>query len=398
MTILNYIKDVGYLIVFLLFIFLLNPYALAIPAGYLLIITLVIFMGRELISNGIDKDFFLLLAFGMTYAMFDFFRENRGVQYLIIEATFPCFFYALGKILIIPRLSNKNVFYIIVTIGFIFSLSALLSILLNLLKGGFAQTNRLIPSIWSGKEILATGMASLLIYNTLLPAILLIYKKQLPLFIKLLFATLYGLTLVAGFRLGSRTLLAVAGLAIIITLIIALLKQNPLENLKLITTVALASTIFFIFFPINFDSPVFSTLAYRLQSTGAAESTLTAGGRTGLWADGFDKLLTHPLGWTSKRFHHNVWLDTAKVAGIIPLLFLIINNISCYIGIRKLFSFSSTQIDLGLKITFLLYFLATYLLFFTEPVIEGNFFSFVLYCLLFGILKRFLEVQKIICK
>ena len=90
--------------------------------------------------------------------------------------------------------------------------------------------------------------------------------------------------------------------------------------------------------------------------------------------------------------HHNVWLDMAKNATIIPLIFFLISNVFCYSSLKRAFSISGN--DIGLNVTFFLFFLATFLLFFTEPVIEGNFFSIVVYFLLFGILNGYIKTKE----
>ena len=90
--------------------------------------------------------------------------------------------------------------------------------------------------------------------------------------------------------------------------------------------------------------------------------------------------------------HHNVWLDIAKKATIIPLFLFLVNNVFCYRSLKNVFAISGK--DIGLNVTFLLFFLATFLLFFTEPVIEGNFFSLVVYCLVFGIMNGYIKTRE----
>lgn len=390
MEVFKYLKSVGLPIIFLLFIFLLDPFSLAIKAGYALIAVLLMLKGRTLIYN-IDRDFLVLLAFSITFTMFDYFGENRGIQYLIIQAIFPVFFYALGKMMVTPNLSNKGVIYLVLSIGFIYSVTALLSIVFNLMQGGFIQTDRFIPSFWNGEEIKSTKVASYLIYNTVIPAILVANRQRFGLLSKLLLLSIYGVSLIASFRLGSRTLIAISALSLIASFVYIVIKQPLLDNLKLVATLFAIVVITYIYVPFDFDSPIFSTLGQRLQTSSGAASTASAGNRTVLWAAGLKNLLEHPLGWEYHMHHHNLWLDMAKKATFIPLLFFLINNVFCYSSIKKAFSISGN--DIGFNVTLFLFFFSTFLLFFTEPVIEGNFFSIVVYCLILGILNGFIKTR-----
>ena len=388
MKIYEFIKIIGLPIIFLLFIFLLDPYSLSIKAGYLLIVAITVFKGRTLILN-IEKDFLMILAFSITYSLFNFFGENRGVQYLVIQATFPVFFYGLGKMLITKtKISSKSIVTLLMFIGLMYSFTSILSIVFNLIDGGFNQFKRFIPSFWTGEEIKSTTVASFLIYNSVIPAIIVANRKRFNSVTKIIWLVIFVVTILASFRLGSRTLLGISLLATLASMVYIVFKQSILDNLKLGISVLLILGIILIFVPIDANSPIFSTLGHRIKH-GAGESTGTAGNRTVLWAAGLKNLFTHPLGWKSHMHHHNLWLDMAKNATFIPLIFFIINNIFCYSSIKK--AFKNYSEDTGLNVTFFLIFFSTFLLFFTEPVIEGNFFSIVIYCLFQGILNGYLK-------
>lgn len=391
MKVFKYIKSIGFIIILLLIVFLLDPYSLAIKSGYAMVAALIIFKGRSLIYN-IDRDFIVILAFSVTYSMFNYFGENRGMQYLIIQATFPYFFYALGKMMVTPTISNKGIIYLILSIGFIYSITALLSIISNLMQGGFIQTDRFIPSFWNGEEIKSTKVASYLIYNSIIPAVVVANRKRLGIIAKIVLLSIYGVSLIASFRLGSRTLIVISILSMLASFVYIVIKQSPKDNLKLFATLVVLALITYIYVPFDLDSPVFSTLGHRLQNSEAVANTATAGNRSGLWAEGLEKLFESPFGWHSRMHHHNLWLDTAKNGSFIPLLFFIVNNVFCYKSLRKAFVLSNN--DLGLNVTFFLYFFSTFLFFFTEPVIEGNFFAIVVYCLFFGILNGFIKNRK----
>jgi hypothetical protein len=128
-----------------------------------------------------------------------------------------------------------------------------------------------------------------------------------------------------------------------------------------------------------------------MKEGSGVKSASSAGNRTELWAEGVEKLFKKPLGWRSTRHHHNLWLDMAKHGSIFPLLFFLISNFNCYKDLKKVLKYSGP--DLGINVTFIAIFLATFLFFFTEPVIVGNFFSIVIFCLFFGILRGYLLLK-----
>lgn len=389
MSLFSYIKQIGLPISFLLFIFLLNlNELLTIQIGYLMVAAVIILKGNTLVHN-IDRDFLAILAFSFTFSLFAYFGENRGLQYLIIQATLPVIFYSLGKLMIPSKVTNKGIIYLLVTIGFVYSFTALLSIISNIVAGGFVQVERFLPSYWTGLNIKSTTWASYLIYNTILPAIVVASRKRLGIFEKIFMLAIFAVSLIASFRLGSRTLIVISILSMMLAFGYVVSKQTLLENLKFLAVSALLVLLVYFFVPFDLNSPIFSTLGQRLVNQGAVESTATAGNRTFLWAVGVEKLVENPLGWTYHQHHHNLWLDIAKIAGFIPLLFFLLSNIFCYKSIRKIFK--DLKVELGVKVTFFLFFLSTLLLFFTEPVIEGNFFSIVVYCLLLGIMNGFIK-------
>jgi|GEM_PF-1830860 len=391
MEVLKYLRGIGFPIIFLLVIFLSDTYSLTIKSGYALVAALFALKGRTITYN-MDRDFLVVLAFASTYTMFDYFGDHRGIQYLIIQATFPPAFYALGMIMGDAKLTNKGVVILLVTLGFIYSTSSLLSTLFDIKQGGLAQTTREIPSFWTGEKIKSTGMASYLIYNSVIPAIIVANRKRFSVLWKLVLAAIFAISLIASFRLGSRTLIAISGLSFFVSLLYILSKQSLLDNIKLLGMLVVCAIIAFMTLPFDLDSPIFSTLGHRMQTSRGIESTATAGNRTALWAEGLKNLFNHPLGWNSRMHHHNLWLDVPKVVGIVPLIFLLINNVLCLSSLKKAFFISGK--DTGLNVTFLLYFFATFLLFFTEPIMEGNFFSVVVYFLFLGVLNGYIKSRK----
>ncbi|WP_437371995.1 O-antigen ligase family protein [Maribacter litoralis] len=199
----------------------------------------------------------------------------------------------------------------------------MISIIINLREGGFSQFTREIPLFWSGQGKKATLMAAYLTFNMCIPVIFPVKNKSISIYLKLLAGIIFIASLLSVFRLGSRTLLLICILAIIISLIYILPRQNIKENSKLFFALALFIIILPQFVPINLDAEYLSVLGSRLQES---NNTSSAGGRTSLWLQSLEKLFEYPFGWQGVgiRYSHNLWLDVARYSGLIPFILLII--------------------------------------------------------------------------
>lgn len=195
------------------------------------------------------------------------------------------------------------------------------------------------------------------------------------------------------FRLGSRAALAIIGLTVVIRLVVYFTQNSIRTNLKFIVRLIIFLVIFLSFVPINLEADYFSTLGARSQYSGTSSAS-SAGGRTELWKMALENFIESPLGWDARRYLHNVWLDFAKVGGIIPFILFIIFNIKNLINVRRLFKLNSNENSLEINMTFTLFTDGALIYFFVEPVLKGSFYAITFYCLLQGILKGYRVQQE----
>ncbi len=124
---------------------------------------------------------------------------------------------------------------------------------------------------------------------------------------------------------------------------------------------------------------------YREERSEETETT-DAGGRVPLWTNALEHLFTHPLGFPKERFAHNLWLDVARVSGLLPFFMFMIASIKNYIYLYRIYrrdEYEITPFVLGLNVVM---FLSS----FVEPVIEGSALYFYLFMFLWG-------CNKVIC-
>jgi len=382
----KFIKSHGIIFTVLLLFFLIDPYNLGFLFGYLLVV--IIFLNTKVLKKLIDFDFVLLLIYSFVFASVYSTHMLAGVQYLFIYALFPAFFYIIGKKIVYNTHSYHEIFYLFFALSAVFSLSAVISVSLNLVQGGFVQTDRTIPMFWNGKLMKATAMGAYLTYNMCIPGLLLNYKRKLNKVFMLFAAGLYVLTLLAIFRLGSRTQLVISILSILVSLLFIIPNQTKKDNLKFIATLIILVTGFLLFFPIDLDADYFSVLGSRLKESDNAGS---AGGRTERWTKSIEHLYSHPLGWEVEAFgfSHNMWFDVARYSGIISFILLIIITIRFYYKTYKAIRLNKAALLINSQI--LVYSISSFMIFFVEPIMDVLFFLFVSYCMFQGMIHGYIE-------
>ncbi|WP_339709591.1 hypothetical protein [uncultured Kriegella sp.] len=378
-SILRYIQHIGWPIAALFAFFLLNPFDLGYLAGYLLVP--IIYTRGDFIKTNLDSSFFILFVFSVVYALFYSFDPNMHIQTFVFYMFFPPTFYLLGKYFIGKTKNVRQLYVLFFIVGCLYSFTALASVALNLLKGGFAQYDRTIGIFWTGRPVTATLMAAFFTYNMCIPTLLLIPQKRFKLVYKLGAIGIFIVSLLCTFRLGSRTQLAICLLSIVMGLFFIIPKQSTKQNLRLFGIMIVMALVLLRFVSFDLDADYLSVLGNRLQES---EDTGTAGNRSQRWAKSLGNLFSKPFGWERSEFgySHNLWLDVAQSTGLLPFLLLLIFTIKSSLKIAKVILVKNQ--NLPFRTMMITYFMATHLLFFVEPVMLGAFYMFLLFCFFQG--------------
>lgn len=386
----KYKNKADWILIILFALTLFDPFMKGHFFGYMLAGYILVFKSRFLVQS-FDKSIFWVFMFGATYSLFNALGPNKGAQFLLIQFLFPPIFYFLGKVFILKNMNPRETTQFLVIAGVLFSLPGILTVGNVLLSSGFIAEERSVPNFWTGSSMLATNAATYFIFTLVLPGILLTSTKTFKYWNKALLIGIYVITLLCSFRLGSRTLLALTALSIVVGFAQVLVSQSLLNNIRYITVSIIVVFLFLRFAPIDMDAEYFSVLGDRLQD-GNASSVGTAGNRSQLWSDAIEKMQKYPLGWQSGHFAHNTWLDIARIAGVIPLaIFIVLNLVSFKFLIRV---FDLRPAYRGLTATFTLYTFAILLILFGEPIIVGNFYVICMYFFLLGSMVRSWELKK----
>ena len=119
------------------------------------------------------------------------------------------------------------------------------------------------------------------------------------------------------------------------------------------------------------------------------ESVVLGGDRTWRWLDALKRLFTNPFGWSDEFqvgyiYVHNMWLDVARVAGIVPFFTLLFATFSSLKSNIALFRVKGNELSLLL----LSLYSAVFSAYMIEPVIDANIFYLMIFTWIWGIEKE----------
>lgn len=390
-TIHHYLSKIGYPLVFFLALFLLNPFNLGFVPGYFLVALLFVFK-KKVVATNLDGDFILLFVLSLTYAVFYALNPVTGIQYIFIYALFPGGFYLLGKYLVQVNSSSRSIFLFLIVLGAVFSISALISVLINLREGGFAQTDRSIPMFWNEVPLSATLMGSFFTMNMCIPALLIGSYKRNKLYFNVIALLLFLFSLACVIRIGSRTQLIIFVFTCIISIFYIFPKQSYKQNAFLITVLSIIVVV--ILNKVSFDlkQDWLTTFAGRMEGNGGGDIA-SGGGRTSRWIKSFEYLFSHPLGWDAHEFghSHNMWFDVLRVSGVIPFALLVIYSVKSFFHVKR--SIRVHPENLFFNNQLLIYAVGFLLIFMVEPIFDAAFSLFVIFCLYKGIINKYYAIH-----
>jgi hypothetical protein len=184
---------------------------------------------------------------------------------------------------------------------------------------------------------------------------------------------------VASVRVGSRSsiVIAICAIAIFLLLNFRTVIQKNLFAVSCALVLILVSVNYVIN---NYEDKLL--VLERFQN----EDVETGGGRVELANVIINELTQQPFGKLEHvPYAHNLWLDTARVAGIIPMFFLIIITIYFIGSIWRIYKQKKLDNDycsiiVTIGIVLLVYMNA-------EPILEGAPILFAFFTILFGMLR-----------
>ncbi|MEH6889046.1 hypothetical protein V7024_04730 [Bacillus sp. JJ864] len=320
-------------------------------------------------------------SYGYIYSSFNFY------SYLL----YPVCLFMLGELLARKDGGNKKLTYnTIFGVIFSFALFSVLSLMKTINTYGSieaatrALNGRVVLNFWNDSLISATGFNTYLSFGlVILPICFMSFKelrygKALKFLCFLSFLiSLYGIIILAnrtGFILILASLIAVS---------LLVKKTTFLRVVKWF--VGILSVMFIKFLYDNNMDIKYFLLQYPLFSR-FNEMDMRNDPRFESWKEAFMGLFTNPTGGRktslSLNYAHNMWLDVGYDVGILSFFLLLLIT---FLGLSALYNFIKSNQPLLLKGLIVGLYTAMFLTFMVEPIFEGWFTYFTVFCFVFGL-------------
>ena len=368
-----FLKKGGILFLFLAIILIFNH-----RSGYITAIGLlsIIVFFKVTINTKVDNGAFVLMLYTIFYVGVS---SLNGFDYtfstFILYAVAPIIFYDLG-IYIVNRLKTDNyimmALFVIVTC---YCLDVCIVTLKNIINtGGIINHTRVFSFDNAGNSIISATQIGLSMNIGMvgLPMMIIVKNKYL----RIGFLCLFIMSIITTFSLLNRTGIVVALLAYII--VIGWSYRNKWKSL-ILSFFAVGIIIGVLVY-----LGIINTELIELYSE-RNEDVYTMGTRTERWAAALKYLFFNPLGWAKYGevyYIHNMWLDVARISGIIPFLllsYLAYDSFRLAFRIVRRFNNDLSYMLLGLNVCF-------FASCFVEPVYGGT--HMMLYVLVWGVERR----------
>jgi hypothetical protein len=331
-----------------------------------------------------DFNLFWLTSFTILYSSFrayynPLFNGYDAIQYILV----PVSFYVIGKYFSNKYPFIKITYFIIYSLAILFCLVPFLSNIISVIQKGFMST-RDIKVIWyAAKAESPTIVGAYFALHMSFVALLFISTKdKFELKLKYLSFIMFLIGLFVYANLMTRTGIFIS----LVSLIMIFILTESRRKIKYVGFVLLL--VIPIIFLLDFYGffKWFEQTAYFFRFSGEIKKEKQLP-RIPNWLLAFNGLFQYPFGGAKTKLTsthaHNLWLDVGWTVGVVPLIPLLIFTYRYIITIwrinkNKYFSVFFRSVIICVSIGFLLSFSV-------EPIMEGLFVNFCLFCLFFGI-------------
>ena len=353
--------------------------------GYLVLLTSVCIFFMVPIRRFYDNQSIILILFSFLYVLISGFNGVLpGNTYVIGILICPFLFYLFGKYLLFAKLSESQLIRFLLITSVLFFAYTLYYTIIDIRFAGIINIHRhfYFQDIGDGVSATLNGIISSLGLGGVGFLFFMKHKIDKTLCISLILVALCALLI--NVHLVNRT----AIFALILIILIGTFYRNKRNILKTILFILFVVVLFFIFNEFNIvDSDILS--AYENRNDGEGDIS-GGGGRFERWSIALSNIFIHPWGFVELTqrtgyYAHNLWLDTARVAGVIPLGLLLSFTIKVIRSSILIIKHSSTA--LGYYLLSLYYCSFVYCM--CEPVVDAIPLFFYLFCLISGILNSY---------
>lgn len=336
---------------FIFGLFLLMLSSLLVGGAFYLLATTIIAIC--LMANGVfslsDRDSNLIIWFAITYAVIEywtgFIREMPPLYY---HAVMPVFFYLFGRYLAIKCRTEANIISSLLCVILAIGIVVYYITFTEVSRGNLISAERMF-NVYSGEESLSATMIGVLVSLGMAGLSIGLFAPKVNQ--KCLWYIVFFASLLSVIHLVNRSGLFVA---VICTAIVGVFYSNNKRTKWILYLL--------IFAGILAMSGVFDGLQNEIFTAYEDRSLANdnGGDRLERWIEALQILPAKPFGWRiAEGDHsvHNMWLDTAKVVGIIPFILLCVvtyRSLKLTYILNRKFKSSASLVFLAINICFFL--------------------------------------------
>lgn len=340
-----------------------------------------------------DKTSFFLLLFSISYPLA--LCMNKGVfnSHYLLYLIAPMAFYTYGQYLVDLIGNQRGMLNFLLLVLIFFAVQTYIITIEDVKEIGLINPMRemlrkgddegMINATLFGLNV-SLGLSGLGVFMAL--------KNKFGSIRSFLFLGVFFMSILTVIHLVNRTGIAVAIVCTLCSILYSSESKGRILN-------ALWELLFVVIVGIIvvsvFSNDVFDIAdAYLNRLSTESTSINDFGGRSWRWIDALTRLLTCPFGWNNSvnySYVHNLWLDVAMFGGIIPFMFIVcatVRSLKQLLRIIKIKNDIVVNIILTLSVCF-------FLNSFVEPVMIGFDSFFYLYCMIWGIQKKYFEYLKL---
>ncbi|MBT9150241.1 MAG: hypothetical protein DDT40_00409 [candidate division WS2 bacterium] len=386
-----------FLLASLLFLYCIGVYSQIIG---LIIFPSIAFLHFVKTRFQISLSSLFLMAFTASYVAISYWHGiislSTGVVYMIM----PISLYFVGEYVITKGFHDRLAFYYTYLVLFSFFLFGISSVGWTAYYGGFSDAfmnRRVLYMPGSDVWVNATNMGAYFTMGISLIGYIVTYEKgNGPKAGKLISLVIFVVAVASMLLIGNRTGLVVTIGSFLAAYYVAMFRMPHSIRNKIKTNFVIILVIFTVIYIVqsNFlglgELLLESTLIQRISTGYFFEDP-----RTDAWHVAIRGLYEYPLGGRQANialnYVHNLWLDVGYVAGIIPFALLIAFS---WLAVRNLLSLiSSKTTPIGLKTFFTGVYVALLINFSFEPVLEGYFVHFAMFCFIAGLTRKYVRLS-----
>lgn len=368
---------------FLFLLFLAACFTHNMDSGSIVYVALSIVLLLVFFVKGVKRFFdsvsILLILFSISYVVLMPNFEIADAARLLVG---PVVLYLYGRYFVhranySPQIITKGVILMIICISF----PVWWAVVNNMLSGNIISTTSIEGSRWlttwgQSNMVAATTYGVIASFGLCGFGYFFASKNKFKGFDSIALLICSILSLLITTYLINRSGIVIIVLTTFLAILFGL-KGSPQKTI--IILIPIVGILTYAFYHISFGG------AGEILEAYSERSTITEGGdRTWRWIDALGRLFTSPLGWSNEDIYtyvHNMWLDIARVSGIIPFVFFTTATIKIVKTNISLFNMKNSKLSMLL----VLLFASVFLSYMIEPVIEANIFYLMIFTWIWGI-------------